>query len=153
MNELNPHNSLRNTVRFITQHAAPGSSIYFFFPFVSGAYPLVDYAPVSSASRFPGLVFLPGLYKKMTISANSSDVMQKKKWLINAVLQDFYRQPPTLVFVENVARIGYFDEKPFDYLRFFNSDVRFEKMFNTCYSRLAVHYNFVVYQKKCAKLS
>jgi hypothetical protein len=153
LTKLAPDNFIKTASQLITQHTAPGSTIYFFFPFVSGAYPLIDYVPASSASRFPGLVFLPGLYKKMLDpAANKTEVAQKKQWLIDMVLADFYRQPPALVFVDKRAWRAYFGDKPFDYIKFFSSDPAFNKIFNTCYSHLVDLKSFAVYQNKCAEL-
>jgi len=59
-----------NTTRALVTKYAAGGTIYFLYPFVSGAYPVVDYAPVRSASRFPGLIFLPGLTQLLDIPEN-----------------------------------------------------------------------------------
>lgn len=149
-NTFFPNNHIRSFSRLIEQYANR-KSIYFFYPFVNGAYPLVDYVNVDSSSRFPGLIYLPGLSKKLGVGEDKK-TLQEKQWLINAVIEDFYRQPPTLVFISNTVLFGYFNNKSFNYLEFFSSDQRFAKLFTTCYAPLLDIQDFKVYQMKCTKL-
>lgn len=140
-----------NTASVIIKQYANGGPVYFLYSFVNGAYPLIDYSNSSSASRFPGLVYLPGLVKKL---ANNPDpkTIKEKQWLIDAVVVDFYQHTPTLVFIDKQVRLDYFNNQAFNYLKFFSSDPRFAKLFTTCYAHLTDTRDFKVYQNKCLEL-
>lgn len=129
----------------IVQQYSRGGSIYFLYSFDSGAYPLVDYAHTTSASRFPGLIFLTGLAKYSNFSTNPR-ATQEKQFLLKAAVDDFYLHHPTLVFVDSAAWAGYYDNKPFDYLHYFAQVPRFSAAFK-CYHYLTQCNNFKVYQK------
>lgn len=138
-----------NTITFFKKYAAHGS-VYYFYPFDNPPYPAVDYTSTISSSRFPGLVLLPGLAKKLA-SHPDKKTLQEKQWIINAVVEDFYQHPPTLVFVDQMRWQGYYNNQRFDYLAFFSSDPRFARLF-TCYAYLADFNGFKVYQNRCVKL-
>jgi hypothetical protein len=148
-----PTSYFNNTVRFIKQHA-PGKPIYFFFPFVSGAYPFVDYAQTSSASRFPGFIFLRALVNKLADPHHSaSDLLKlnaQKQAFISEVLEDFYQNHPELVFIADNTRFNFSSPEYFDYLAFFSSDPRFRKLFAACYAYYTDYAIFKVYKKTCA---
>lgn len=143
-------NSFVNAASVLVKQYAKNGSVYFLYSFVNGAYPLVDYAPVSSASRFPGLVFLPGLVRLSALPATADQrakLQQEKHWLFDAVMTDFYRNNPDLVFVDTATWSGYYNNRPFDYLRYFAQDPRFVAIFKH-YTYLTRCNNFNVYKKE-----
>jgi hypothetical protein len=143
-----------NTMQAVIKKHAANGVIYFLYPFDDGPYPLVDYAPATSYSRFPGLFYLPGLYKlnaHPNAKIDPKKLAQQKQFFIDKITEDFYQHPPTLVFVDTNIWAGYYDNQKFDYLKFFSSDLRFAKLF-TCYKYLTERKGFKIYKNHCAKL-
>jgi hypothetical protein len=72
-------------------------SIYFFSTEFY-AYPIVDYVDVTSASRFPFIWILPGIFKSRL--PTDTQIIKDKNFLINMISEDLNKNKPFLVFVD-----------------------------------------------------
>lgn len=96
-------------------------------------FPAVLYANVRWASRFPSLWFLPGLYEDVEAAApfpyrSWAEMGPLERWHLDAVVEDFARQPPQLVMVDRVPVQPGFGIKPFDLLAYLDQDPRFHAL-------------------------
>lgn len=114
----------------LARHAA-GGSVYVFSSNVSATYPLVLYAGVRSASRYPAQWLLPGLEQRRQPSeerlteAARDRLAAIDRYVRDTVIEDLTRDPPALVLVDRRARKSYFGGLPFDYLDHFGDDPDF----------------------------
>jgi hypothetical protein len=118
---------------------ARGGPIYVFTIQILMNSTLVDYAKVPSASRLPSLLFMPGLDRLINLPQKSKVAserfMKEKQEVIDIVVDDLSKNPPSLMFVDEGKKNPSSDEKRFDYLQFFSQDKRFKEIF--------VHYTYV----------
>lgn len=118
----------RAAAPLVRQHAA-GGTIYVFSSNVSATYPLVTYAGIRSASRFQALWPLPGLVRRRAAGEAAGEEVSGldriEAYLRDAVAEDFTRNRPALVLIDDRARKSYFGALDFDYLDFFGREPRF----------------------------
>jgi hypothetical protein len=136
----------------VRQHAA-GSAIYVFTSNVSHGFPLVNYSGVGWSSRFPTLWLLPGLERRrrgMSLQAPSENwvrLAEIERYLVEAVVADFSRYRPALVFVDRRRDKPYFGGLAFDYLEFFSADRRFAEIW-TQYEPLETSGSYWIYKRR-----
>lgn len=111
----------------LKSHAQHGS-VYFFDVAVDPGRPLINYANIESASRFPCLWMLIGIqyFEHNPENAFTAElVKEEKRFFLAAVVEDLTRRKPNLVFVHLYPRsnkIKYYEP---DYLGFFSQDEHF----------------------------
>ncbi|MHC4983786.1 MAG: hypothetical protein ACYTF6_11565 [Planctomycetota bacterium] len=136
----------------VHEHAA-GSAIYVFTTNVSHGFPLVNYAGVTWSSRFPTQWLLPGLERRrrdMTNDTTAEDrarLAEIERYLVDAVVADFRRHRPALVFVDMRRDKPYFGGLEFDYLAFFSADPRFAKIWSR-YEPLETTGSYWIYRRR-----
>jgi hypothetical protein len=146
-------NSFMERMAPIVREHGAGSAIYVFTTNVSHGFPLVNYAGVRWSSRFPTQWLLPGLERRrrqMTMQAASEDrvrLAEIERYLVDAVVADFRRYRPTLVFVDMRRDKPYFGGLAFDYLAFFSADARFAAIWSR-YEPLATTGSYWVYKRR-----
>jgi hypothetical protein len=139
-------NSIR-TNRFMTDAAPfvrglpPGSYIYVFSAAVSDGFPLVNYDRLGWSSRFDTFWWLPGL-----ISLPSPPAVVER-FLRDAVVEDLKKNRPALIFVDVAPKRYRFEDRDFDYLRFFSVDPRFRAILAD-YAEAAVVDNVLVLRRR-----
>ncbi len=124
----------------IVGREAAGGSVMVFSTQIGAAFPLVNYAGVDWASRFPQLWFLPGFYAGQAATGgyayrSPAEQGETERRLFDMVVSDFLAAGPELVLVVGgVAEPG-FPEGDFDYLAYYGQDDRFARAFEH-YERL-----------------
>ena len=117
----------------LVQGAAGGGPVYVLSTNVSWTYPLVNYARVKSASRFPTLWLLPGVVQGLARPRAQSSTAKAKlraieTYLIDAIVADFGANRPTLVVVDIRKSKPYLAGMPLDYIEFLSRDPRFVRI-------------------------
>jgi hypothetical protein len=78
-------------------------STYLFSNTAAYTFPHIDYANVTSVSRFPFLWMVPAFVKKTYLlpdSLSKESINQDKDFLINAIAEDLFTKKPDYVFVD-----------------------------------------------------
>jgi hypothetical protein len=96
-------------------------------------FPAALYADTRWSSRFPNLWFLPGLYQDVPpavpFAYRSPEQMGvTERWHLAAVVEDFARQPPQVVIVDQYPLQPGFGETNFDYLAYLRQDAGFRSL-------------------------
>jgi hypothetical protein len=118
-------------VNFINNHAY-NKKLYSFSSAFDVPYRMIDKLTVTSVSRFPSQLLIPGLVRKLKYS-NNRIALEKynnyKKEVFNMVIDDLRSGQPSLIIVD-VAEYQALFFGPFNYLKFFSQDKRFRKIFS-----------------------
>ncbi len=147
-----PDVPLGRMLEVVRRHAAE-SSIFVFSYHIGSTFPLVNYAGVESASRFPQLWILPAEYAGRMRADEplryrpAAEMSPAERYLNEAVLADLERSRPRLLLVLRNAR----DDRAnglrrLDYLAYFGRDPRFADLF-TRYELLDRVGEYVVYRR------
>lgn len=121
---------------------------------VWAAFPFVNEVSKDWASRYPAQWLIPGAYGcRVDESASNSQKNCKDEVIIlqnarNAIIDDFIRYQPDIVFVDERANKSYFGNIDFDYIAFLHGDPSFE-FFAICYRHIATRANYGVFVRKC----
>lgn len=143
-------NAFMNVMLPLIEAHARESSIFVFSAHVVAPFPLVVYGRVDWASRFPALWLVPGLAQQQQAAADgdvpndSERLTELRRYVIDSVVEDLAKFRPALVVVDERAEKPYFDGAPFDYIRFFGTDPRFDDIWSP-YERIAEWQGFGVY--------
>jgi hypothetical protein len=132
----------------VEQHAHE-SSIFVFSAHVVAPFPLVVYANVEWASRFPSLWLMPGLVRQQQradsrFQQELSRLEEIRRYINDSVIEDLAKSRPALIIVDERAQKPYFGEMPFDYLGYFGMDQRFREIWSS-YERIAEWEDFEIY--------
>lgn len=136
----------------VREHAA-GSAIYVFTTNVSHGFPLVNYAGVAWSSRFPTQWLLPGVVHRRRDMTNDMTaegrvrLAEIERYLVDAVVADFRRYRPALVFVDMRRDKPYFGGLEFDYLAYFSADPRFAEIWSH-YEPLETSGSYWIYKRR-----
>jgi hypothetical protein len=90
------------------------------------AFPLVNYTGIGWGLRFPTLWMIPGFYangRGMLSYHAPAEMSDNERWFFHAVVEDFVRSRPTLLFVDTRPAGNLLHG--FDYLVYFSQDSRF----------------------------
>ncbi|GJL64048.1 MAG: hypothetical protein NPIRA04_27020 [Nitrospirales bacterium] len=129
--KTNYENPTMNRMMPIVKEHAADSSIFTFSSSLHTAFPLVNYAEVGWASRFPTLWLLPGivrLQRDATTNLTTHEVkylQEIKQFVIDSVISDLSRKQPAIILLDVNRYKYFFDDHFFDYLKFFSSDPKF----------------------------
>jgi hypothetical protein len=130
-----PDVPLGRMVEVVRRHAA-GSSIFVFSYHIGSTFPLVNYAGVEAASRFPQLWILTAEYvDRMRADEplryrTTAEMSPAERYLNEAVLADLERSRPHLLLVLRNARDDPANGlRRLDYLAYFGRDPRFADLF------------------------
>lgn len=127
--------------------AGPGvESVFVFSSNVSAAFPMVNEAGVDWSSRFPTQWLLPGLARNRTATEQRPILDKIERYAVQAVVTDFTRRPPDLVFVDMRDDKPYFGGVRFDYVAYFSRDPRFRTIWSR-YVRIKRLGEFDVYRR------
>jgi hypothetical protein len=126
--------------------------IYVFALQIPIIYGLVDYAKVTSASRFPSQLFMPGLIwlsNQTNLSETQKIRLKKqKKEIIDIVVFDLQKNQPKIILVNQNKQNLYPNKEHFDYIKFFSQDSRFRKFFQRYrYFGLIDHFAIYILKK------
>jgi hypothetical protein len=120
----------------LVRRYAGGSSIFVFSHHIGSTFPLVNYAGVESASRFPHLWILAAEYvDRMRMGEPlryraAAEMSAAERYLNAAVLSDLKRAQPRLLLVLRNARDDPANGlRRLDYLAYFGRDPRFADQF------------------------
>jgi hypothetical protein len=122
---------LEETAAFLKRHAQDGG-VFVFSYHIGSSFPLLNYAGVESASRFPQLWILAAEYLDQLhhpsplVFRSKSEMGAAERYLNAAVLSDLERKRPRVLLILRNARDhpinGY---RRIDYLAYFSRDPRF----------------------------
>jgi hypothetical protein len=117
----------------VFRERAPGGAVLVLSTNVWPSFPAALYADTRWSSRFPALWFLPGLYEDVPPASpfayRSLDEMgELERWHLDAVIDDFEREPPQVVLVDRYRFQPGFGETNFDYLAYFSQSPRFRTL-------------------------
>lgn len=123
-------------IQYAREHAK-GQKILVLSTDALNTYPLVDYADVTSASRFEALWPLLNITQLAREKAVEAKIKreQQSRFLIDAVTDDLIRGKPALVFMDHKVGWSLYDREPIDYIKFLSSSERFQAVWK--------HYHFV----------
>jgi hypothetical protein len=114
---------------------AAGGSIMVLSYNIGSTFPLVNYAGVESASRFPQLWILAAEYIDRLRGAaplryrEPTEMSPAERYLVESVVTDFARHRPLLLLVLRNARDDRVNGlRRFDYLAYFGRDARFARL-------------------------
>jgi hypothetical protein len=114
-------------------------------PIISG---LVDYAKVTSTSRFPSQLFMPGLiwlsHQTNLNKIQKIRLKKQKKEIIDIVIFDLQKNQPKVILVDKNKKNLYPNKEHFNYIKFFSQDLRFRKFFQR-YRYFGIIDHFAVY--------
>lgn len=149
VNKKNSQQSYINQlIQFVKNYPVKGS-IYFFSASVVPSSTVVDYARVTSASRFPSFWMLPGIIKIQHSKLNDNKLKMiddANYFITQAVVEDFERNSPQLVFVDSLKYPSNFGTYPFDFIKYFSQDPKFKRIWSNY--RYLEHINiYSVYRK------
>lgn len=113
----------KQLIAFTQQHAAH-EAVYFFEVIAKNAYPLVDYAPVTSASRFAALGWLRGLVKQAELPLSpeqKKQLLADQTFFMRMMVEDIEKQKPALIFINQAInfKLPSLSNQPFDLLSLF----------------------------------
>lgn len=123
-------------IQFAREHAK-GQTILVLSTDAMNTYPLVDYAGVSSASRFEALwplLSITQLASEKTPQAYAKRE-QQSHFLIGAITEDLIQGKPMLVYMDHKVGWSLYDRVPMDYIQFLSQSNRFQAAWK--------HYHFV----------
>ena len=147
-----PDVPLARMVEVVRRHAA-GSSIFVFSYHIGSTFPLVNYAGVESASRFPQLWILTAEYVHRMRADEPlryrppAEMSPAERYLKEAVLADLERSRPRLLLVLRNARDDPANGlRRLDYLGYFGRDPRFADLFAR-YQFLDLVGEYLVYRR------
>lgn len=136
----------------VREHAA-GSPIYVFTTNVSHGFPLVNYARVGWSSRFPTQWLVPGAVRRRQDMTNDmadegrDRLAGIERYVVDAVVADFRRHRPALVFVDMRRDKPYFGGLEFDYIAYFSADPRFAEIWSR-YEPLETSGSYWIYKRR-----
>ncbi len=136
--------------RFIRSHAA-GRPVGVLSYHLDGAFPLITYAGVRLASRFPHLWLLPASYWDALVAGapldyrDPAEMAMPERFMWDAVRQDLLQARPALLLVlrpaHDVPRNGL---RRFQYIRYFGRDPELARLFEG-YELIAEEGEYLVY--------
>lgn len=110
------------------QKQAPHQAIYFFSSTTVYTFPTIDYAEAKLASRIPFMWMVSGLVNEESSKGELSAAAEADKLTLgNMIAEDFAKEKPVLVFVDDGEPKPYIHKEGFDYLRYFSANKVFEK--------------------------
>jgi len=138
MHEKRSERSLPNALIKFIDLGNYGGPVYFFSTSISPGSIVVSYSKRKSASRFPYFWLLPGV---LELRFNKAKV-----FLVNAVINDFQKHKPNLVFVDIAKRKRHLGNIKFDYIRYFSRDKRFKEIWES-YNYKGTIQHYAIYSK------
>lgn len=144
-------NSLMSRVWIQTvKNLAHDSPIYTISDLMTPTYPLVDYAQVTSASRFPCLwmpLAMELAQKKFPQQIEKIQYIQNVQQIVRtAVCEDLTKYQPNLILLQIKSPNWKYFKVKIDYLKFLSVDSRFQKIWSH-YSYFGTIGNYAFYQK------
>ncbi len=124
-------NPIAEPVRDAMRTYATGSSVFVFSSYIWVGFPMTREAETRWPSRFPHLWILPGAERQLQSGLVLDDatrlrLKEAENYMVDAVVEDFSRDPPSLVIVDGNDRR--YQGLTFDYLEFFGRDQRFRDL-------------------------
>lgn len=136
----------------VVAREASGGSVMVFSTEIGAGFPLVNYAGVAWASRYPSLWFLPAFYPARPAAGGRvyrppDEQGKTERRLFDAVVDDFVARVPELVLVVSAVAEPGFPEGDFDYLQYYGQDPRFTRALER-YERLATLQPYTLYRRR-----
>jgi len=132
---------------------AVGGSIFVFSHHIGSTFPLVNYADVMSASRFPHLWILAAEYLDRMRTPGPlryrapNEMSPAERYMDDAVYADLFHRRPSLILVLRNARDDPANGlRRFDYLAYFGRQPRFARLFAR-YSFLGTVGEYLVFRR------
>lgn len=140
-------NETNQLIEYSKQNAG-GGSIYLISTTAPPGAILPVYANVASASRFPDIWILPGIFRLWEKSDPKSHAKaeQYTRFLLNAVVEDFEKNKPTLVFVDMEKKKKFMENVKVDFIPLFMQDARFREIWKN-YKYQKMIGRFAVYKR------
>lgn len=145
----NPNTAINQLIDFVKLHTKRHHAIFVFSTTVTPGGIFIHYADVNLGSRFAGFWMLPGiLQREQETLTPPLQVMLKKsqRFLHAAVVVDFKRYRPKLVFVDVAKRKDYFPAVDFNYIAYFSQDAQFKAIWRH-YKYVTTIANFAIYSR------
>lgn len=117
----------------LMREAAKGGPVMVLSSNTWPGWPAALYADVRWASRFPTLWFVPGFYQDVADGdafpiRRPSEMGPLEAWHLDAVLEDFRRNQPTLILVDQLPVQPGFGGNHFDFVAYLGRDPRFREL-------------------------
>lgn len=116
-------------------------------------FPLVNYADLEWSLRFPFLWPLPGILRERAPSGDAGPPVrggaprsERERLLLEALVEDMERRPPTLVLVKRGRLFGVAD-RDVDILEWFLADERFAEIWRS-YAKVAEFPGIALYRRR-----
>ncbi len=141
------------TGRFIAlvEREAPNKKILVLSPGIYPHYPLINYAGLRMTMRFQTMWPLQGIYADCPDLAPLYNAPERMDWaetfVFRTVAEDFAREKPDLLFVDQIAGMPRCRADTFDYLEYFSRNPLFAKAFES-YEFYAHIERYDIYKRK-----
>jgi hypothetical protein len=122
----------------VVEQLPPNASVYTLSATVRVSFPLVTLYDLRWTSRFNSLWLLPGV----VALPHDPEVAQVRQYLFDAVVEDLSQERPDFLIVDSALS----RQPGFDYIGFFSSDSRFEKLIAD-YDSVGASGRFVLYER------
>lgn len=133
---------VKNLIHFL-QTEAPHQPVYFLTTTMVYSFPSMYYAKAKHSSRFPFLWMVASLANQE--NKNSALFLKDKMLLIHMICEDFQKNKPALVFIDESQHKPYFSKSHFDFLNYFSQDPAFKTEWKN-YQYLTTIKQYGVYQ-------
>ncbi|MHB1947950.1 MAG: hypothetical protein ACYCQI_07545 [Gammaproteobacteria bacterium] len=143
---------MNNLIIFMHNHANH-QPVYFFSTKLSHEFPTADYAEVVLASRYPALVWLPGMLKKSTSESEKNNLQRIKDrdFFIDRIADEINVNKPSLVFVDVQKNKAYIENISIEYINYFSQSQKFKNVWKRYKYLTTIEspflYKFQVYQR------
>lgn len=130
--------------------AAKGKTLYVFSAGVAPAARIIAYSGVNNASRFGSFWMLPGMLAMqhdvhLTLQQQHT-LNQSVRFLRHAVVEDFKRNKPVFVLVNNTRLKIDLGQMRFDYIQFFSRNAQFKQLWKR-YRKVKNLPGFALYER------
>lgn len=119
----------------VIEEHAPSGTLYALTSNVWQGFPAVNYSESKWGSRYSMQWLLPGVLKRQA-EAETLDPQTRERlseieaFLRDSIIEDFLRNRPDLVVLDDRETKSYFGDLEFDYVRFLSSDPRFRTLWS-----------------------
>ena len=128
---------LHSLIALVQKHA-PGEAIFVLSASTWPGYHLLSWERAIWPYRFPSLWPVPGLYRQSAASADAprnhpfDEMPVAERYVFDAIVNDLTSTPPRLMIVDaghpKHGWIHEFGDRQFDYIEYFQRDLRFARM-------------------------
>ncbi|MGE0423733.1 MAG: hypothetical protein AB7O88_15815 [Reyranellaceae bacterium] len=143
--------SIAGVLLHIVEHNAPNRTLLILSPGIYPHYPMINYAHARMAMRFQTMWVLQGIYADCeefaTLYTAPEDMRDAERFVYESVSEDFDREKPDLLIVDRVPGIPQCQGRSFNYLEYFQRNVRFAQAFERYQHFMDVD-RYIIYKRR-----